>query len=55
MRCAVYRISDGLVVNVIVSQESDLAPNGCDLIALEDDTPVGIGWTWNGNSFVEPA
>jgi hypothetical protein len=51
--CAVVQLSDGLVVNKIVAEPTDLAPDGCQLIAI-DDVSCDIGWTWNGAEFIGP-
>lgn len=54
MRCAVCQIDGGLVVNVIVASPQDIAPNGCNLVALESDVICGAGWRFNGISFEPP-
>lgn len=53
-RCAVCRLSDGLVVNVIVALPSDPPQDGCQLVEVMNGMPCDIGWTWNGVEFVAP-
>lgn len=53
-KCAVCRLEDGLVVNVIVASPSDLAPEGCQLIEVTEGQLCDIGWTWDGAAFVAP-
>lgn len=56
MRCAVCELSNGLVTNIIVADPSvDPAPEGTQLIAIADDQPCDIGWTWDGTQFNPPA
>lgn len=50
--CAVVQLSDGLVVNIIVAEPTDLAPDNCFLVLV--DSPCDIGWTWDGTQFVAP-
>ena len=52
--CAVCRISDGLVLNVIVASPSDPAPQGCQLIEIMTGQPCDIGWFWANNTFNGP-
>jgi len=49
--CAVVQITDGLVVNKIVAEVTDIAPDGCNLIAI-DEINCDIGWVWDGISFI---
>lgn len=51
--CAVVQVSDGLVINKIVSEPTDLAPDGCQLILI-DEVVCDIGWVWNGVEFTNP-
>lgn len=51
--CAVVQIADGLVINTIATDPSDLAPDGCFLVDITD-LVVNIGWIWNGTSFSNP-
>jgi len=56
MRCAVCELSNGLVTNIIVADPNvDPAPEGTQLIAIADDQPCDIGWTWDGTQFNPPA
>ena len=50
--CAVCRLSDGLVINIIVAQPSDPAPDGCQLVEIMTGQTCDIGWTWDGTQFV---
>lgn len=52
--CAVVRELDGRVLNTIVAEPTDLAPNGCVLIEMTPDNYGAPGWTWNGVQFVPP-
>lgn len=51
--CAVVQTSDGLVVNKIVAEPTDFPPENCILISI-DGVPCDIGWTWDGQQFVNP-
>lgn len=46
MVCAVIRLSDYGVINLIVAAESDAPPDGCFLLAVDEMT-VGIGWVYD--------
>lgn len=52
--CAVVRLEDGLVINVIVADPTDLPPVDCQLIEVQPDQMCSIGWTWNGTEFIPP-
>lgn len=52
--CAVCRLSDGLVVNIIMAQPADLPPEGCELIEVVNGQSCDIGWYWNGVEFIDP-
>ena len=55
MRCALVEISSGLVTNLIIADPAiDPSPDGFILISLSDEDPVSIGWTWDGQSFINP-
>ena len=49
--CLEYNLQ---VVNVIIAEDGDLAPLGTLLIPLPDDSPVGLGWTFDGQNFTAP-
>jgi len=53
--CAVCRLNDELVINLIVAAPSDPAQDGCQLIEVMNGVTCEIGWTWNGSIFVPPA
>lgn len=55
-RCAVVQTSDNVVVNVIVADKTDPAPEGCVLIELTEDEFVDIGWIYDPstNTFSPP-
>lgn len=53
MRCAVID-TNGVVVNIIMAEPSDLAPLGCFLVAIPDAAFCDIGWVWDGTAFVNP-
>ena len=54
--CAVCQLSDGLVINVIVAEPTDLPPNECQLVLTPDASGnnATIGSTWNGSTFITP-
>lgn len=52
--CAVVQTSDNVVVNKIVAEPTDLAPEGCYLIPC-DNVSCDIGWLWNGLTFINPS
>lgn len=48
-------IQNNTVVNVIVADPAvDPSPEGHIMIALSNDSPVSIGWTYDGSHFVDP-
>jgi hypothetical protein len=49
-------IENGIVVNVVVwDGESDWsAPTGCSLNQLPTDSPVGVGYAFDGTNFTPP-
>lgn len=53
MTCAVVRLDDGIVVNTIVAELSDLPPDGCVLVEVPEGVACNLGWTWTGSEFVE--
>jgi hypothetical protein len=53
-RCAVCRLSDGLVVNIIVAIPSDLPPIDCQLIEIMNEQLCDIGWYYDGTTFIDP-
>lgn len=54
MRCAVVNKDDGIVVNIIIAEPTDLAPVGTYLIGIPEDTFCDIGWSCDGSSFIDP-
>lgn len=52
--CAVCRLDNGLVINMIVAEPTDIAPYGCQLIEVTEETPCGAAWTWDGTKFIDP-
>jgi hypothetical protein len=42
-----------IVENVIVWDETCVAPDGVQAIVLEDDAPVSIGWKYQNNTFAD--
>jgi hypothetical protein len=52
--CAVARLNDGLIINMIVAEATDLPPYGCQLIEVPEGIPCSIAWTWNGTNFINP-
>ena len=57
MNSAVVQNSNNTVVNIIMADPThDLAPEGCILVALPDDSPVTLGWVYNSSTkqFTDP-
>ena len=55
MRCAFVENSSGIVTNLIIADPAvDPVPSGFLLIGLPDDSPGGIGWLWDGETFSNP-
>lgn len=52
--CAVCRLSDGLVINIIVASAAAPAPENCQLIAILPNQWCDIGAIWNGAQFDPP-
>ncbi len=52
--CAVCRISDGLVLNLIVASPSDPAPDGCQLVEVMTGQMCDIGWYYANGVFNGP-
>jgi hypothetical protein len=52
--CAVVDLNSNVVVNMIVAEVSDLAPEGTRLIEVTPDMAGHIGWTWDGTKFIDP-
>lgn len=48
--CAVVN-ADGVVINMIVAEPTDVPPEGCTLIEIPF---CDIGYVWNGERFVAP-
>lgn len=48
--CAVVD-SNGLVVNIIVAETTDVPPEGCTLVLIPF---CDIGYIWNGENFIPP-
>lgn len=53
-RCAVCQLTDGLVVNVVMADPTDLAPDACQLVEILDGVMCDIGWTYDGVTFIAP-
>lgn len=51
--CAVVRIEDNKVENIIVAEPTYLPPNNTYLVIC-DDNLCDIGWIWNGIEFINP-
>jgi hypothetical protein len=54
--CAVCQLLDGLVINLIVAEPTDIPPDNCELIISPDveGNYANIGFTWNGTIFINP-
>jgi len=49
-------IKNGLVTNVVLwdKQTDWTPPEGAEVVALDDGTPAGPGWTYDGTTFTPP-
>jgi hypothetical protein len=47
MRCAVIDVLSNVVLNVIVADPADPAPDGSFLIGMADDVACGIGYIYD--------
>lgn len=49
-------IEDGVVTNAIVADTVEVAEEvtGKTCVEYDDETPAGIGWTYDGNTFTAP-
>jgi hypothetical protein len=54
MKCAVCDNNTNIVINTIVADISDVAPNNTYLIEIKDDMWCDIGYIWNGITFINP-
>lgn len=52
--CAVCRLTDGLILNLIVAAPSDPAPVGCELVEIMTGQACDIGWYYVGGLFHGP-
>jgi hypothetical protein len=53
--CAVVD-SSNTIINLIVAEPTDLAPQDCILVITPDSNgnQPGSGWTWDGTTFINP-
>jgi len=54
LNCAICKISDGTVVNIIIADPSDVCQDGCILVPILEGQIAYIDGTWDGNNFVSP-
>ena len=55
MRCAVINNITQSVENIIIADPIlDTVTSDFTLIGLEEDSPVSIGWLWDGSAFTNP-
>jgi hypothetical protein len=49
-------VQNDKVVNVIIADSKEIAEEVTGLLCVEytDESPAGIGWTYNGSTFEEP-
>lgn len=52
--CAVCRLSDGLILNIIIASPSDPAPDGCQLVEVMTGQSCDIGWFYANGVFNGP-
>ncbi len=53
--CAVCRLTDGEVINLIIASPGDNAPDGCRLVEVMVGQACDIGAVWDGVTFMLPA
>jgi hypothetical protein len=53
-RCAVCRLDDGLVINIIIAHPSELAPDECQLVEIMNEQVCNTGWCYDGVTFSDP-
>lgn len=53
--CAVVRYLDNIVVNTIIADPNDLAPEDCFLVEMTENNYGQIGDTWDGTNFIRPS
>jgi hypothetical protein len=53
-RCAVCRLSDGLILNIIIALTTDIPPDGCELVEVMNEQPCDIGWFYANGIFNGP-
>jgi hypothetical protein len=46
--------NSGTVENIVVWDDTCVAPNALTAIVLDDTAIVNIGWVYNGSSFIDP-
>lgn len=57
---AIYNLTTGLVENVVYVAEDvlaglpDLPPEGYGAVAIPEDKPYGIGWSYIDGQFISP-
>lgn len=54
MKCAVCDNNTNIVINTIIANVLDLAPDNTYLIEIKDDMCCDIGYIWNGITFINP-
>lgn len=49
-------IEGNSVSNIIVADDKDATESAlnCTLVAITSETPAGIGWTYDGATFIAP-
>ena len=52
--CAVCRLSDGLVINIIMASPYDPPPDGCQLVEIMAGQACDIGWYYANDTFNGP-
>ena len=53
--CAVCRLSDGLIISIIIADSSYPAPEECELVEVMAGQECQLGWHWDGQSFIPTA
>ena len=50
-------IANDKVVNVIVADSKEIAEEVTGLVCIEytDESPIGIGYLWDGTNFINPS
>lgn len=54
MICAVCDKETNIVINRVVANSLDVAPDNAYLIEIPDGVMCDMGWLWDGSNFINP-